>query len=144
MKNHLIISLLILSVGCKTQKPIKDLTDWYENGQKKSEIIYRGIDIENDEMVWGKWTEWYENGQRESHGEFYEWINDNELGLRKQGLWIYWYKSGERYQEINYMDGFEWDKWTEWYKNGNKKGEGYYYLHRKGGLWTKWYGLGTR
>ena len=100
MKNHLIISLLILSVGCKTQKPIKDLTDWYENGQKKSEgSSTHGVKN-------GTWTWWYEYGQKSSERTWDE---------KEDGLLTYFYENGQKYLEKTYKDGKEisskcWDK----------------------------------
>ena len=37
-------------------------TEFHENGQKKSEGSYKGVDRWNDPQKIGKWTEWYENG----------------------------------------------------------------------------------
>ena len=123
MKNHLIISLLILSVGCKTQKPIKDLTDWYENGNKKEEgnyYIYHG-------RKGGLWTKWYENGNKKEEGNYYiyddgwEEVGDGSSDI-KVGLWTNWYKNGQKEEESTYKDG-ELISYKCWYKNGQKRKE---------------------
>ena len=41
-------------------------TEFYENGEKKSEGNYKGVDRWNQPQKIGKWTGWHENGQKES------------------------------------------------------------------------------
>ena len=79
---------------------LRYLTQWYENGQIKSQGNY----INYDSCPHGKITKWYENGHIKSEGN-YETIEDiqEEPSTIKVG------------------------KWTEWYENGQKKSEGSFY-----------------
>jgi antitoxin component YwqK of YwqJK toxin-antitoxin module len=71
-------------------------TEWFEDGQKESEINY------HDGKKNGLATEWYENGQKESE------IN---------------YEEGEKVSETDYKDELENGLASRWYENGPKKSE---------------------
>ena len=138
----LIITALLLIVGCSSKKTDTDFTLWYDDGNKMSEIIFTGVN--EDGMIRGAETNWYENGQKESEGSVYKMIKYDEI--RYDGLWTYWYENGKKDREVNYVDGHRTGFFTKWYKNGNKMEEGNYYLYsgRKGGLWTYWYENGNK
>jgi antitoxin component YwqK of YwqJK toxin-antitoxin module len=57
-------------------------TEWYESGQKKSEITYRN-GIEN-----GPVAAWHENGRKRAEGRF--------KNGRPEGLWMRWDESSEQ------------------------------------------------
>ena len=152
MKNHLIISLLILSVGVsqqiihtntydngnissisyhnKTSNGIEKIRyeAYYENGQKKQEGDYK------DGKGYGLWTWWDENGQKEREGTYKDG--------KGYGLWTSWYENGQKY-ERNLNDGKRDGLTTEWYSNGTKKYEGKYKDGKEVGKWTHYYGDGT-
>ena len=86
MKNHIIISLLILLVGCSTSQKeydinhivklngvyVKEISDEIVNGE-----VFQVVDdmkVPIGKMKNGKkdglWTSWYENGQKESEETF--------------------------------------------------------------------------
>ena len=79
----LIITALMLVFGCSKDGVI---TEYYENGQKRSEVTYK--DGKED----GKWTEWYENGQKWyeatlKDGELIKetyWDEDGNVGLPEE------------------------------------------------------------
>ena len=79
-------------------------TDWYENGQKKSEITY------NDGKVDGLWTEWYENGNKKVEGN---WKDGNP-----NGLFTRWYENGNKEREGTYKDGIK-ISYKYWDEDGN-------------------------
>ena len=65
-----------------TEKDLVFEVEWYENGQKKSEVNY------NDGKRDGLETAWYENGQKKSESNW------------RDGLWIKWYENGQKKSEI--------------------------------------------
>ena len=89
MKNHLIISLLILSVGF-SQK-LTEVVETYENGNIKS-ITYHKKTRDGIEKV--KYEEYYENGQKKSEGTFKDGGKD--------GKWTTWFENGQIELEKNY------------------------------------------
>ena len=64
--------------------------DYYENGQKESEVHYK--DGKGD----GLCENWYEDGQKESEGHFKDGKPD--------GSWTYWHENGKR-SEMHFKDG---------------------------------------
>ena len=64
---------------------------YYENGQIKSEVIYK--DNKRD----GKWTKWYENGQKDTEGNYKDG--------KKDGKWVSWSKEGKKEKEEFYKNG---------------------------------------
>ena len=71
----LIITALMLIVGCGKKDGVH--TEWYKNGQKKSEVTYKNGKLD------GLVTNWYENGQKETEGTY----KDGKLISRKD--WKY-------------------------------------------------------
>ena len=128
MKNHIIISLLILSVGCSTfQKEydinniterngvyIKEISDEIVNGE-----VFQVVDdmkVPIGKMKNGKkdglWTSWYENGQKESEETFKDGKRD--------GLGTWWYENGQKKEEVTFKDG-EMISGKKWNKDGSVK-----------------------
>jgi len=68
-------------------------TNFYENGQKKSEETLK------DGKPDGLWTEWYENGQKKFEGTYKDGKPD--------GLVTWWNENGQKERERNYKDGKE-------------------------------------
>ena len=67
-----------------TKKPINGLsTDYYKNGQIKSEGNYKDCGIKD-----GIWTYWHKNGQKESEIKY----KDGE----RDGKWIWAYAKPDR------------------------------------------------
>jgi len=122
----IIVSLSLLLGGCGGDKKVPlelreglmyikgsdtlytgEHSEFYENGQKKSEVNYK------DGRVDGLSVYWHENGQKKLEGN---WKDD-----KQNGLWVVWYKNGQKQQEENYKDG-KWDGLSVyWYENGQKK-----------------------
>jgi|TARA_B100001971_G_scaffold157704_1_gene147330 antitoxin component YwqK of YwqJK toxin-antitoxin module len=95
----------------------KKIIKWYENGQKKYEGTYSGVDLNGTDMKEGLWTGWYENGQKE-----YE-ENWGRVGMR-DGLYTHWYDNGQKWIEATFKKGKRDGLFTVWYANGQKKYEG--------------------
>ena len=157
MKNHIIISLLILSVGLSQQEyDINDLIDmdnglwtekfsdepisgkvfgyWFLGEDNNKKKVYVG-NLRNG-IKSGKWTTWYYNGRKGSEVTY----KDGE----KDGLWTDWYENGQKWGEGTYKDGKEDGLFTEWYENGQKKEEGTFKDGKLEGLVTGWYENGQR
>jgi len=140
MKRLLLIVLpLLLIVGCSKQiihtetydnKNIKSITfhkktrnrieivkseEYHDDGQKKEEGTYKGVDKFGDPIIDGLWTNWYYNGQKEHERTFKDG--------NKDGLYTLWYVSGQKRVEGTYTDGYKDGKWTEWYRNGQEMRE---------------------
>ena len=81
--------------------------EWYENGQKQYEGIYK--DGKED----GLWTEWYKNGQKKSEKTYKDGLED--------GLETWWYENGQKSSEWTYKDGEKDGLETWWYENGQKR-----------------------
>ena len=140
MKNHIIISLLILSVGL-SQQLIPQITETYKNGNIKSityhkktrdgiqkvkeegyhvkgyknfEGTYKGVDYRGRPKKDGLWTEWWSKGQKSSE----ETYKDG----KRDGLSTVWYPNGQKETEETYKDG-NYNGRTDWWENGQKKFE---------------------
>jgi len=88
MKNHLIISLLLLSVGFCQQ-------EYNSNNLNEIDGVFYTTDM--NEPYSGPVFSLYENGNKES-----EWtLMDGKL----DGLYTLWYKSGRKWLQNTYKDG---------------------------------------
>jgi len=92
MKNHLIISLLILSVGFSQR--LSEVIETYDNGNIKS-ITYHKKTRNGIEKI--KYEEYYYNGQKDKE----ETYKNGEL----DGLWISWFENGQKKTEGTWKDG---------------------------------------
>ena len=105
-------------------------SEFYENGQKKSEVNYK------DGRVDGLSVYWYENGQKKLERN---WKDD-----KQDGLWVVWYKNGQKQQEENYKEG-KWDGLSvHWYENGQKRVEVNYKANKEDGLSVYWHENGQK
>ena len=68
-------------------------TEWYENGEKKSDGTFK------DGKLDGLYTSWSENGQKKGEGTY----KDGEF----DGLLTKWHENGQKEYEWNYKDGKE-------------------------------------
>jgi antitoxin component YwqK of YwqJK toxin-antitoxin module len=87
---------------------------WYKNGQLMSSGLYM-----NGKM-YGPFISYYENGQIQSQGNY----NYNESGIysRKDGVWKYYYENGKIESESIIKNGVEELKFYD--KEGNLLPEG--------------------
>ena len=87
---------------------------WYKNGQLMSSGLYK-----NGKM-YGPFISYYENGQIQSQGNY----NYNESGIysRKDGVWKYYYENGKIESESIIKNGVEELKFYD--KEGNLLPEG--------------------
>ena len=138
MKNHIIISLLFLSVGLSQQEyDINDLIEmdnglwtekfsdepisgkvfgyWFLGEDNNKKKVYVG-NLRNG-IKSGKWTTWYYNGRKGSEVTY----KDGKL----DGLWTWWFETGQKKGELTYKDGKKGLR-TGWYKNGQKEREVHY------------------
>ena len=102
MKNHPIISLLILSVGFSQQLP--KVVETYENGNIRI-INYHKETQRGMEKV--KYEAYHYTGQKASEGTY--------LNGKEDGLWTYWYENGQKNSEVTYTDGKESGLGTNWH-----------------------------
>ena len=96
-------------------------TEWYENGNIKSQSIVKGVDTEGQYgqyKIEGIKTGYYENGVK-----FYE---TNFVGGLPSGSTKVWFESGKK-QLIGYFkDGERDSTWIIWNENGSKRSESSY------------------
>jgi len=135
-KSILILLSLFLISNCG-EEVREVITDRYDNGQKKSLVIYKGEGV--DEVVVERITfnengdilileepldklkivrEYYENGRTNTETNY----KDGE----KNGKFLYYYENGQIEGEGNYKDGEKDGKYTLYYENGKIKEKGYY------------------
>ena len=137
MKNNLIISLLLLSVGV-SQKILNKKVMIEENLPDSDEII---VYPPNSDEPYSGVVYWfggvaqlnhqtYKNGIK--NGPYKEWYSFDKKKIlklvgnykngEKDGLWTYYFED-EKWKEGNYKDGKEDGLWTEWHENGQKISE---------------------
>ena len=92
MKNHLIISLLILSVGFSQR--LSEVIETYDSGNIKS-ITYHKKTRTGIEKV--KYEGFYQSGQKSSEGTYKEGKED--------GKWTYYTEVGNGKYEVTYKAG---------------------------------------
>jgi antitoxin component YwqK of YwqJK toxin-antitoxin module len=83
--------------------PIKEI-EWYENGTKKRERVYKGNFSDCKEITW------YENGKKEREKEI---KNGTDHGKE-----ISWYENGKKRSEREYFEGEPHGRWSFWDENG--------------------------
>jgi antitoxin component YwqK of YwqJK toxin-antitoxin module len=150
MKNHIIISLLFLSVGLSQKEYdinhivlqngvyIKKFSDEIVNGK----VFQMGGDMKvplgkmKDGKKEGKWMVWYKNGQKEEEGTYKDGKRD--------GLYTEWYENGQKKKEGTSKDGERDGLWTWWYEDGQKRSEGPYKDGKPDGLHVQWYENGKK
>jgi len=104
-------------------------TEWYDNGQKKSEGEYLlGMRV-------GLWTEWHDNGQKATETEYVDGV---EEGRRTR-----WLKSGQIEREAIFRAGKRHGHSRDWHSNGQLQAEGDYANGKRVGRWQFWNADGT-
>ena len=103
MKNHIIISLLILLVGCS-----KESVE-YSKLQNRGGLLYK---INTEEPYSGLSFELYENGQKEWDGTYKDGKGD--------GLYTMWYENGQKQSDGTWKDGNMIPS-KEWNEDGSVK-----------------------
>ena len=128
MNPFIIISLLILLIGCSTSQKEYDINHIVKlNGVYVKEI--------NDEIV---------------NGEVFQVVDDMKVPIgkmkngKKDGLWTSWYENGQKESEETFKDGDYDGLWTKWHRNGQKKREGTWKGWNRIGLHTEWYENGQK
>ena len=132
MKNHIIISLLILSVGLSQQEYNSNDLIEMDNGLWTEKF--------SDEPISGKVFGYWFLGEDNNKKKVY--VGNLRNGI-KSGKWTTWYYNGRKGSEITYKDGKQDGLWTWWFENGQKKGE-LTYKDGKKGLRTGWYKNGQK
>ena len=123
MKNHIIISLLILSVGLS---------------QKEYNIEHL---LERDGVYIKKFSDEIVNGK------VFQMFGDMKVPLgkmkdgKKEGKWMVWYDNGTKQEEQNYKDGKKNGLTTKWTENGRRR-ETQYLNDEVYGLETIYTGVG--
>ena len=127
MKNYLIISLLILSVGFPQQEYNSNDLIEMDNGL----FTVKFSDEPITGMVYGYFGE-VGNLKKVNIG--------NVLNGKKEGKWVeYYHSTGRKMYEHYYKDGVRDGLHTSWYENGKKKIEGTFKDDKHDGLHTTWY-----
>ena len=156
MKNHLIISLLILSVGFSQQEynhndlikmdnglytvkfsdePITGKVYGYFGEESNPKIVYIG-DIRNGKRE-GRWKSYY-------HSTGKKIFDYNYKNGKLDGLITSWYENGQKNFRGTYKDGKPDGLVTKWYENGQKEEEGTWKDGKEDGLFTEWYENGQK
>ena len=126
MKNHIIISLIFLSVGLSQKR-------YNINHIVELDGVY--IQKFSDEVI---------------SGEVFQMFGDTKVPLgkmkdgKKEGKWIYWYPNGQKKSVLTYKDEKLDGLFTIWYENGQKKVKRTYKDGEPDGLETKWYENGQK
>ena len=150
MKNHIIVSLLFLLIGCSkdldtlekrgdiyyeinSEEPFSGLIiNKYESGQKHT----KGYLTNGRED--GYWTWWYE-GSPKNHIRLYL---DNILDNLPYLFYDSWENYGQKRKVVDYLDGTKDGLSTEWYENGQLQEEGHYKEGKLEGLWRRYFDNG--
>ena len=111
----------------KKKEEIK--VEYYDNGNKKSEIHYKNGKLD------GVQTYWYEDGNKELERHY----KDGEM----DGVATEWCEDGTKIEE-HYKDGKLDGVSTWWYEDGTKNSEAQYKDGKKEGLATTWHVNGTK
>jgi antitoxin component YwqK of YwqJK toxin-antitoxin module len=115
-QTHLIITALMLVVGCSSDKetpssqarePIDGSTLVGKNG------VWHAPD--SDKPYSGVAVRYYGNGQKRAEGTY----KDGEL----DGFSTLWYENGQKSEEGTWKDEKRDGLWTDWYENGQKGAE---------------------
>ena len=110
MKNYLIISLLILSVGfCQKEYNSNDLIKM-DNGLYTVKF--------SDKPITGKVYGYFGEGKPLTKVYIGELVNG-----KKEGIWTWWYSTGTKIDEMTYKDGEPNGLYTYWNLNGQKKSQ---------------------
>ena len=167
-KTLLIITALMLIVGCSSPEPINaeklieedglmyhpDTKELYSGnvfkkylgGKSQLEGSYK--DGKRD----GLWTEKFSDkpitgkvygyfGEGKHYKKVYIGYIDNG---KREGKWIIWYDNGKKKSETTYKDGKGDGLSTDWYENGQKSYEFTFKDGQPDGLWTGWYENGQK
>ncbi len=126
----LLIGIAITYSLYSTYVTTGNLTKYYSNGQKQSELT------QVNGVANGLHTEWYENGQLRYQGNL---VNGIEQGKHSE-----WFENGQKEAEINYLNGQMHGKQIEWYENGRKKTEVDYVNGVMQGKFTSWFEDGRK
>ena len=139
MKNHIIISLLFLSVGLSQREYNSNDLIEMDNGLYTIKF--------SDEHITGKVYDYFEDfkpysGTIISSKKVYI---GNLLNGEKEGKWkFYFHSNGKKQFDENWKDGKRDGLFTQWYENGKKKLEGTYTDGELDGLWTWWFENGQK
>lgn len=105
-------------------EPVGNHRSWYENGNKESEVIELGDDIQSS-------TYWYKNGCMKSKGLHTEYF--------ESGLWTYWHETGHKKAEGLWGNKDERKgKWNFWNDQGQLICSGIHSAWQGDGFWTFW------
>ncbi len=161
MINHIIISLLFLSVGF-SQKVydinhivlqngvyIKKFSDEIVNGKVFQMFGDMKVPLGNmkDGKKDGKWMVWYDNGLKRQDGTYKDgefilsnsWTEYGEIMVKDGiGLYTLWMKNGKKSIESTYKNGKLNGTFTT-FSDGKKSIEVTYKDGKKDGLYTNWY-----
>jgi uncharacterized protein len=131
MKNHIIISLLILSVGLSQKEyNYNDLIEM-DNGLLTEKF--------SDEPISGKVY-----GYFGEEGNLKKVYIGNVRNGKQEGNWIWWYENGQMKFDKTFKEGKEDGFHTQWYENGQRKNERHYKDEKEDGLFTLWYENGLK
>lgn len=133
---------IISEGGFENGKPIEKWTEYYDNGNLKSEKKYNS----SGNLI-GTNLNYYENGNLESSINYDRWddpqrrreYNERDKKTKRNGPYKKYFKNGDVAEEGFYTDNWPTGKWTYWYKNGNKMKEG-----ESGKMCTVWYENGNK
>ncbi len=105
------------------------LINYWENGQKKSEVHYvNGVRH-------GSRAAWYRDGKPWSAGQF--------VGGKGEGTWTEWYPNGSKGREMHFVGGGLNGPVIDWYPDGTLRKKVIYVKGMRQGRATHWDRTGT-
>ena len=107
----------------------KEWTEWFSNGEKRVEVIYKSGGDSKIGKGSGTWNLWFENGN--------EKLSQSYVDGRADGTWKEWFENGTEKKEYNWSNGKLDGKYVEWYESGQEKIEGEYSILLIVGVWCE-------
>lgn len=115
----------MVASGIINEKGIRQgkFTEFYENGQKKSEGEYL-----NSRKV-GDWRYYYPDGKLEQQGRF-------DRNGRADGEWVWFYNNGNIWRKENFIAGEREGEYVEYEVNGREIVRGNFLENEETGIWV--------
>ena len=122
---------LIIPVGKVVNGRIQGTwTEWYPNGNKKSEWNY--LDGKRN----GTWVYSFENGETR--------LEENYREGKKEGVWKEYYQPGQILEQYTFSNNLKDGIVELWWEDGSKRGTDNYSKGKKNGLSERWFSDGDK
>jgi len=154
LTNDEVVAVTVLETNKNDTNNIKK--EFYDNGQKKSEISYKDGQIEKERHYKNDQIEkerHYKSGtliSETKYGYYEDGIKKFEINYKNgvyDGQSIEWYDNGQKKVDSNYKNGVIVGKLISWHMNGQKEEESHFSSKNKGkrdGAFVEWYENGQK